>query len=150
MQLSTKQARIFRLAQLLGNTQPVSATRIITELGCSEPTLTRALKEIRETYSAEIKYSKATHSYQLTGQGTLDKKVLRQMSQALQSSDDHKSSETVSHVSLGLAAPDSDRHAAERIAEKFPTSGIAVLHVSGPWAELELGGAQLVEFHIPR
>lgn len=57
---------------------------------------------------------------------------------------------TVSHVSLGLAAPDSDRHAAERIAEKFPTSGIAVLHVSGPWAELELGGAQLVEFHIPR
>ena len=100
MQLSTKQARIFRLAQLFGNTQPVSATRIITELGCSEPTLTRALKEIRETYSAEIKYSKATHSYQLTGQGTLDKKVLRQMSQALQSSDDHKSSETVSHVSL--------------------------------------------------
>ncbi|QLK63462.1 tellurium resistance protein TerW (plasmid) [Enterobacteriaceae bacterium Kacie_13] len=100
MQLSTRQARIFRLAQLLGNRQPVSATRIITELACSEPTLTRALKEIRETYSAEIKYSKATHSYQLTGPGTLDKKTLRQMHQALLSSDEHKSSEAVSHVSL--------------------------------------------------
>ncbi len=57
---------------------------------------------------------------------------------------------TVSHVALGLAAPDSDRHAAERIAEKFPTSAIAVLHVPGPWAELELGGAELVSFHVPR
>ncbi|WP_413531296.1 tellurium resistance protein TerW [Rahnella inusitata] len=100
MQLSTRQARIFRLAQLLGAGHPVSATKIFTELACSEPTLTRALKQIRETYSAEIKYSKATHSYQLTGQGTLDKKALRQMTQALQSSEDHKSGQAVSHVSL--------------------------------------------------
>ena len=57
---------------------------------------------------------------------------------------------TVSHVALGLAAPDSDRHAAERIAEKFPTSGIAVLRVPGSWAQLELGGAELVTFHVPR
>jgi len=100
MQLSTRQARIFRLAQLLGTGHPVSATKIITELACSEPTLTRALKELRNTYSAEIKYSKATHSYQLTAPGSLDKKSIRQMNQALQSSDDHKSSGAVSHVSL--------------------------------------------------
>jgi phosphohistidine phosphatase len=57
---------------------------------------------------------------------------------------------TVSHVTLGLAAPESDRHTAERVAEKFPTSGIAVLRVPGPWAELQLGGAELVTFHVPR
>lgn len=57
---------------------------------------------------------------------------------------------TVSHVALGLAAPDSDRHAAERISEKFPTSGIAVLRVPGSWAEVQLGSAELVEFHVPR
>ncbi|KQN52794.1 MULTISPECIES: hypothetical protein [Rahnella] len=100
MQLSTRQARIFRLAQLLGTGQPVSATKVITRLACSEPTLTRALKELRETYSAEIKYSKATHSYQMTDAGSLDKKTLRQMAQALHSSGDLKTEEQVSHVSL--------------------------------------------------
>lgn len=100
MQLSTRQARIFRLAQLLGTGLPVSAKKIITLLACSEPTLTRALKELRETYSAEIKYSKAMHSYQLTEAGSLDKKTLRQMTQALHSSEDHKTGEPVSHVSL--------------------------------------------------
>ncbi len=57
---------------------------------------------------------------------------------------------TVSDVALGLAGPASDRHAVEHIAAKFPTSGIAVLKVTGPWAGLELRGAELVTFHIPR
>lgn len=57
---------------------------------------------------------------------------------------------TVSQVALGLAGPASDRHATARIAEKFPTSGIAVLRVPGGWADLELGGAELVTFHVPR
>lgn len=58
---------------------------------------------------------------------------------------------TVSEVALGLADPNtSDRTAARQISMKFPTSGIAVLQVPGSWAELELAGAQLVTFHVPR
>ena len=54
MQLNTRQARIFKLANLLGTGKPVSAADIITSLECSEPTLTRALNELRESYSAVI------------------------------------------------------------------------------------------------
>jgi len=58
---------------------------------------------------------------------------------------------TVSQVALGLAdRPNSDRTALDGIAMKFPTSGIAVLRVPGPWAGLEVGGAELTSFHIPR
>lgn len=58
---------------------------------------------------------------------------------------------TVSQVALGLAGrPGSDADAAGRIALKFPTSGIAVLRVPGSWAGLELGGAELTAFHVPR
>lgn len=57
---------------------------------------------------------------------------------------------TVSQVALGLAGPDSDPVALDRIAAKFPTSGIAVLSVPGPWAGLGLAGAELVDFHVPR
>ena len=57
---------------------------------------------------------------------------------------------TMSHLTLGLAGPGSDRGAAEQIALKYPTSAIAVLQVDGPWSDLELNGAQLVTFHIPR
>ncbi len=57
---------------------------------------------------------------------------------------------TMSAVALGLAGPGSDRRAAEHILAKFPTSGIAVLTVAGPWAGLELRGAELVTFHVPR
>jgi len=100
MQLSTRQARIFRLAMLLGPGTPVETQRIIGQLGCSEPTLTRALKELRETYSAEIRYSKATHSYQLVESGLLDKKTLRQMNKTLSSNIETKTDEVVSKVSL--------------------------------------------------
>lgn len=100
MQLSTRQARIFRLAMLLGPGTPVETQRIIGQLGCSEPTLTRALKELRESYSAEIRYSKATHSYQLVESGLLDKKTLRQMNKTLSSNVETKTDEVVSKVSL--------------------------------------------------
>jgi phosphohistidine phosphatase len=33
---------------------------------------------------------------------------------------------------------------------KFPTSGIAVLRVPGIWSALELNGAELASFHVPR
>jgi phosphohistidine phosphatase len=58
---------------------------------------------------------------------------------------------TVSHVALGLAAQTgSEPQAVGQIATKFPTSGIAVLRVDGPWSGLQLQGAELVTFHVPR
>lgn len=57
---------------------------------------------------------------------------------------------TTSHLALGLAGPGSDRGAAEQLARKYPTSAIAVLQVPGPWAGLQLSGAELVSFHVPR
>jgi phosphohistidine phosphatase len=57
---------------------------------------------------------------------------------------------TMSHLALGLAGPGSARDAAEQIARKYPTSAIAVLQVDGPWAGLQLSGAELVSFHVPR
>jgi phosphohistidine phosphatase len=57
----------------------------------------------------------------------------------------------MSSVALGLAgAPGTDAAVAQQISEKYPTSGIAVLHVNGGWADLELGTAALVDFHVPR
>jgi len=100
MQLSTRQARIYTLANILGSGKPVPAARIIASLDCSDPTLTRALKELRESWSAEIKYSKATHSYQLTDPGQLDKKTLRRMNEALAIHAELKTTEAVSRVFL--------------------------------------------------
>lgn len=56
----------------------------------------------------------------------------------------------MSSVALGLAGPGTDATVAQRISEKYPTSGIAVLQVAGSWADLELGSAALVGFHVPR
>jgi len=100
MHLSTRQARIYKLAILLGGGKPVSAESIISALECSEPTLTRALKELRESYSAEIKYSKAGRTYQLTLPGQLDRKTLRRMNQALAENAAAKPAEIVSRVFL--------------------------------------------------
>jgi phosphohistidine phosphatase len=58
---------------------------------------------------------------------------------------------TTSSLALGLADPGSANiDAAERISTKFPTSAMAVLRLNGSWADLELGSAQLVDFHVPR
>lgn len=58
---------------------------------------------------------------------------------------------SMSALALGLAADDgTDPAAVERISIKFPTSAIAVLNVPSVWMALELGGAALVGFHIPR
>jgi phosphohistidine phosphatase len=58
---------------------------------------------------------------------------------------------TMSEVALGLAGPEgTDIESVERLSAKFPTSGIAVLHVAGGWEQLQPGGAALVDFHVPR
>ncbi len=58
---------------------------------------------------------------------------------------------TTSTLALRLANPRTvNIDAAERISTKFPTSAMAVLHLDGSWADLELGSAQLADFHVPR
>lgn len=58
---------------------------------------------------------------------------------------------TMSQLALGLAGVrGTDPRAEARVATKFPTSGIAVLQVEGVWRDLRLGGAALVDFHVPR
>jgi len=58
---------------------------------------------------------------------------------------------TISAVALTLAgAEGTDADTLERIAEKFPTSAIAVLTVPGGWDDLEPGRAALVGFEVPR
>ena len=57
----------------------------------------------------------------------------------------------MSSVALGLAgAPGTDPAVAEQISLKYPTSALAVLRVSGSWADVQLGSAVLEAFHIPR
>jgi phosphohistidine phosphatase len=58
---------------------------------------------------------------------------------------------TMTEVALGLAgASNSNTAAAERISTKFPTSAMAVLRLTRSWKDLELGSAELVDFHVPR
>lgn len=100
MLLSSRQERVFRLATILGTGKPVSASHILELLECSEPTLTRALKELRESYSADIKYSKAVHAYQMTHFGSLDKKALRRMTESLSTNAELKKGEATRWVDL--------------------------------------------------
>ncbi len=58
---------------------------------------------------------------------------------------------TMTELALGLArAETANSDAAERISTKFPTSAMAVLRLNGSWTDLELGSAQLADFHVPR
>lgn len=56
---------------------------------------------------------------------------------------------TLSETVLNLVT-DHTSDAAQQVAEKFPTSSLAVLTVRGRWSELESGRAELTDFHIPR
>lgn len=58
---------------------------------------------------------------------------------------------TMTQLALGLASAGSaDTAVAERISTKFPTSAMAVLRVGHSWKDLEVGSAELVDFHVPR
>lgn len=47
-------------------------------------------------------------------------------------------------------AEGSDHPGMAQLAEKYPTSAISVLRFTGSWAKLEVGGAELIDFVIPR
>jgi phosphohistidine phosphatase len=56
----------------------------------------------------------------------------------------------MSALALGLAGPGSSQSTADQITVKYPTSALAVLQTYHPWARLELHGAALMTFHVPR
>ena len=57
----------------------------------------------------------------------------------------------MSSLALGLADETSAGSVvAEKISTKYPTSAIAVLRTTAPWGRLEPGGAELIDFHVPR
>lgn len=52
---------------------------------------------------------------------------------------------------LVLALAGGQRSQVQMLAEtKFPTSGVALLDVNGPWRELAAGSARLADFAVPR
>ncbi|MGH3541458.1 MAG: SixA phosphatase family protein [Mycobacterium sp.] len=55
-----------------------------------------------------------------------------------------------SAVAVGLSGDDTNTAALAAVSTKFPTSGVAVLRVADRWKDLALGGAALVNFHVPR
>jgi phosphohistidine phosphatase len=58
---------------------------------------------------------------------------------------------SMSQLALGLSGAEGTNMAAvERISVKYPTSAIAVLRVTGPWASVEPGSAALTSFSVPR
>jgi len=50
----------------------------------------------------------------------------------------------------GLGARPEPRAAWARMDEKYPTAGLTVLRLSGPWAAASPGEAELVAFEVPR
>lgn len=56
----------------------------------------------------------------------------------------------MSGTTLKLSGPESEPAFLTAVAAKFPTSAVAVLSMTCPWAELETGAARLELFTIPR
>ena len=56
----------------------------------------------------------------------------------------------MSGLTLALADETSDTTALTQVRTKYPTSAMALLQLSGSWRELQLGGARLADFHVPR
>lgn len=57
---------------------------------------------------------------------------------------------TMSSLAFALAGLESDADAVEELTSKYPTSAMAVFTTEVPWHRLGLGGATLVDFHVPR
>lgn len=57
---------------------------------------------------------------------------------------------SMSGTTLRLAGQDSEQAARNAVSAKFPTSAVAVLALTGPWADLGPGAARLESFTVPR
>lgn len=56
----------------------------------------------------------------------------------------------MSSLALALAVDGIESEVGAQVADRFPTSSVAVLRIETSWAGLELGSAQLVAFHTAR
>jgi phosphohistidine phosphatase len=57
---------------------------------------------------------------------------------------------TMSSAATRLAGSAASQDDLERLREKFPTSGVAVLRFETPWSEVTPGGGVLERFEVPR
>lgn len=83
MLLSSRQQKTFKLVSILAPGKPVATDLILEELKCSLPTLSRVLKDVRESYECEIEYISPIHAYHLVSRGTLDSKTIKKVNEAL-------------------------------------------------------------------
>ncbi|MDR0217905.1 MAG: tellurium resistance protein TerW [Enterobacteriaceae bacterium] len=100
MLLSPKQLRHFKLALLLSHEKPVSKIKVIEALNCSEPTLSRTLRELRGHYCADIRFSRMGDTYQLVNKGLLTKKEVRRIEELVVEHHNFNAKEAISHVFL--------------------------------------------------
>ncbi|PHM66339.1 tellurium resistance protein TerW [Xenorhabdus stockiae] len=100
MLLSPKQLRNFKLTLLLSHERPVSKVKVIEALSCSGPTLTRTLRELRDHYRADIRFSKIGNTYQLVDKGLLTRKEVRRIEELLTQHNNFELKEATSHVFL--------------------------------------------------
>lgn len=56
----------------------------------------------------------------------------------------------VQSLAIMLAGEDSDDAALEELSLSFPSTGVAVLEHEATWAELDLRGARVTDFAVPR
>lgn len=83
MQLSSRQAKISKLVLLLAPGKPVATDSILKHLNCSIATLTRILKDVRDSYECEIDYISTIHSYHLVARGLLNAKAIKRIADAV-------------------------------------------------------------------
>lgn len=123
---------------------------------CSTATRTRQTLE-RTGITAPVQYVDRIYD---SSPGIVIDEINRVRSRFAETIGDHGDLATVlvvghepimSSLALGLANEEtSNGAAAQELLAKFPTSSIAVLRTAGPWDQLALGGAELVDFHIAR
>lgn len=82
--MTSKQQRLFKLIVALRWGTP-SSSALKDYLQCSIPTLHRLIKEIRDTYSAEIIFHHSTKRYEMKEPGSLTPQLLNQIEKLGQS-----------------------------------------------------------------
>lgn len=82
--MTSKQQRLFKLIVALRWGTP-SSSALKDDLQCSIPTLHRLIKEIRDTYSAEILFHHSTKRYEMKEPGSLTPQLLNQIEKLVQS-----------------------------------------------------------------
>ena len=117
----------------------------VDEILCSTAVRTRQTAE-RTGLSAQTRYARTV--YEAWPQRILDEIVL--------TAPDVDTLLVVGHapgvpaLALALAGEESDPQAVAGVADRFPTSALAVLEVPGQWADLTEGAAVLRTFHLAR